>query len=88
MHSEYCEIGRHFIDTSALLVINSNRIGAASVNTSEISFPKEEDLVNYTHQVRPARISIPGEFLLEEMPRIGYNGNFQDVRCICYINME
>ena len=40
------------VDTSSvhllLLVINSNRIGAASVNTSEISFPEEEDLVNYT----------------------------------------
>ena len=52
------------------------------MNTSEI-FPKEEDLVNYTHQVGPARISIPGQFLLEEMPRIGYNGNWS--RCYVYM---
>ena len=56
------------------------------MNTSEISFPEEEDLVNYTHhQVRPARIVIPGQLLQENSSWIGFNGNKHCSRC--YIHM-
>lgn len=69
-------------------MINTKQTGPAHVdismsNDSVEVFPVEEDLVNDSQQVRPAQISIPGQFLLEEMPSIGYNGNSS--RCYVYM---
>ena len=63
-------------------MIGVKQFSADNMDVSSLDsevFPMEGDLVNYTQQVSPARISIPPQVLLEEISRSGLDGKLYNV---------